>query len=65
MIKLKMGEFLWKRYCNFLDKKEEKLLKVLTKDYEKFIGPGSIQKQIVWDKEKYQKLHLRSGKSNC
>ena len=31
-----------RRYCNFLDKKEEKLLKVLTKDYEKFIGPGSI-----------------------
>ena len=45
-----------RRYCNFLDKKEEKLLEVLTKDYEKFIGPGPIQKQIVWVQGKISEM---------
>ncbi|MBO1511148.1 EcsC family protein [Metabacillus bambusae] len=31
----------------YLDKKEEKLLEILTKDYEKFIEPGPIQKQLI------------------
>lgn len=31
----------------YLDKKEEKLLETLTKEYEKFIEPGPIQKHVI------------------
>ncbi|WP_077212319.1 EcsC family protein [Bacillus dakarensis] len=32
---------------SYLDKREEKLLEILTRDYEKFIEPGPIQKQLI------------------
>jgi len=40
----------------YLDKKEEKLLEILSKEYEKFIEPGPIQKHLIKAQEKVSEI---------
>lgn len=47
----------------YLDIKEEKLIKDLTKDYEKFIEPGPIQKQLIRAQGKISEITPEKWKS--